>query len=159
MNKTYQYPSTMSTAYVGYGNPNQCGYRYLFTEENICNVQAEVTKQLQCILKKNIVVVKEQIIQLLSTLLENNSPIIGDIYTRFIIPSPEPRNDVLSINEQAVNIMVAQISEEYRMKAYNESLTIWTTNYGDFNKHGLRRHDIIKVKQNDVKRGQFNMRY
>lgn len=157
--KSYQNPSLMNRAYIGYGNPDQCGYRYLFTNDNVMFIQQEINKQLKQLIKKNIIVVKEQIVGILSQLMNNNNPIIGDIQTRLLIPSAVPRNDVDSITQQCINIIVANIVDEERMRAYNESLTIWTTNYGDFNKHGLRRHSVLKMREKDVKRGQFNMKY
>lgn len=156
---SHQLPSIQSRSYVGWGDPQQLGYKALFSELNIRNVQKEVNRQCMNLINKNIWVVPEQIVNMLSSVLRNNSPMIGDIFTRFVIPSEVPRNDFLVINSRAINIMVSQIVEEERMTAYNESLTIWTTNYGDFNKHGLRRHDIIKTRQKDVQRGQFHMRY
>ena len=158
----YQLPSDFSYNYVGWGtggSTDQVGYRILFSRANILCIQDRVNKYLINVIGKNIIVPEKQIAHLMSSLVKYNSPLIGDMYSMFIIPEEVPRNDVRDLNEQAFNLIVAQITEEERILKYNQSLTIWTTVLGEFNDQGLRAHPIIKRKERDVPRCQFNMRY
>jgi hypothetical protein len=58
-----------------------------------------------------------------------------------------------------VNVIVNTIVNEEDARKWNESLNIWDTVYGDFNRRGLRAHAVIRKKDNDYLKGQFNMNY
>lgn len=84
---------------------------------------------------------------------------IGDIYSRFIIPQEQSRNDMRTIVNQTINIIVSNIKNQMGMEEANKKLTVWTTLLGDFNKEGLRAHGHIKLRRKHPQYMAFNMNY
>jgi hypothetical protein len=134
------------------------GYRLFFSKENMTRISKEITQQL---IKAGypMIVTNDVISGVMSGILRNHTPTIGDIYTQYTIPQNIPRNDIANLNSRVVNTIVSTIINEQDMKKWNESLNIWDTVYGDFNRKGLRAHSIIRKRDNDYLKGQFNLNY
>jgi hypothetical protein len=140
-------------------NETNTGYRLFFSIENINRISLKICKVLREA-GHNIVVTPEVITGVMSDVIgRKNTPQIGDIYTRYIIPLEDPRNDISDLNDRVVNIIVNTIINEQDQIKWNESLTIWDTVLGDFNRQKLRSHSIIRKKDNDYMKGQFNFNY
>jgi len=60
---------------------------------------------------------------------------------------------------RTINLIVSYIKNQIETNECNKNLTIWTSVYGDFNKHGLRGHPPIKLKENTIQPMMFNMNY
>lgn len=147
-------------SYVGWDiiTQNNPGYRMFFSEENIMMIQSMVRDRLKQA-GHDVIVTKRVIAGVMSDIVRKNTPKVGDIYSIFNIPDQQPRSDVLSMNQRVINILVQTILDEYEMKKWNESLNIWDTVYGDFNRKGLRAHSKIRKKDKDILKGQFNINY
>lgn len=140
-------------------NETNTGYRLFFSLENINRISLKICKLLREA-GHNIVVTPEVIAGVMSDVIgRKNTPQIGDIYTRYTIPLEDPRNDISDLNDRVVNIIVNTIVNEQDQIKWNESLTIWDTVLGDFNRQKLRSHSIIRKKDKDYMKGQFNLNY
>lgn len=137
---------------------NGAGYKFYFSQENVNFISSQVTKVLKSF-GHDIVVSPNVIGGVMSDIRSAQNPKIGDIYTRYIIPQEEPRNDAKSMTEQVINVIVNQILGEKQQECCNSKLSIWSTVLGDFNAEGLRSHSIIKTKQNDYIKGIFMENY
>ncbi len=140
--------------YATWSNPN----KYFFSRENMDNISKEITTRLKNT-GQTIRVTDRVIGGVMSNVSLNNNPKTGDIYSRYIIPDSAPRNDIASLNEQTITVIVNTILDEYETTKLNQRLSIWNTVYGDFNPEGLRAHSILKTKQNDYLKGVYMMNY
>jgi hypothetical protein len=139
-------------------NETNTGYKLFFSEENMTRLYNQICKQLRAA-GYNIAASRNVIAGVMSSVLRNHTPQIGDLYTRYNIPLANARNDIAQLNERVVNIIVSSIINEEDTRKWNESLNVWTTVLGDFNSAGLRAHPIIRKRENDYMKGQFNMNY
>lgn len=148
--------------HVGFDNtalsPN---LQQLFDPKRIIQLQEKITQLLEGVSKdgRPIIVPVETIGSVLYQCYQSNSPLVGDIYTRYIIDQDYERNDVRTITDRAVNIIVSYIRDQYEMIENNKKLTVWNALLGDFNNQGLRAHAPIKIRKGGPDRFQFNMRY
>lgn len=138
-------------------NETNTGYRIFFSKENMDRISQVVSAKL---LKAGhrMVVTPRVIGGVMSDVINTYQPVIGDMYTIYNIPN-KPRNDVERLNEMVVNVIVSTIINEEDVRKWNESLSVWDTVYGDFNRKGLRAHPVLRTKQNDILKGQFNLNY
>jgi hypothetical protein len=137
---------------------NNLGYRIFFSKENMDRLSNIISTKLAKA-GFRMIVTPRVIGGVMSDILRKNTPEIGDIYTRYTIPSQVQRNDVANLNERVVNTIVSTIINEEEAKKWNESLSVWDTVYGDFNRKGLRAHSIIRKRESDYMKGQFNLNY
>jgi len=146
--------------YVGWAHSaiQQSGYNAYFSEANIQALQDTI----HSILKQqgyNVIPSKKVVQDVMSTVLNYNTPVIGNIYTVFTIPETTARDDVANMNQRVVNIIASNIINEYDTIRNNEQLSAWVNVKGSFNKWGLRSHSIIRKRENDYAKGFFNMNY
>lgn len=133
-------------------------YKLLFSAKNFDLIAAEVKERLAST-GYSINVSRDVIGSALSNITIHNSPKTGDIYTRYVVPDSEPRNDVANLTQQAIDLIVNTILDDLETTKLNQRLSIWSTVYGDGNPEGLRGHSIIRYKENDYMKGVFNMNY
>lgn len=139
---------------------NKPQYKYLFSTEHLTSLQKKITQLLQGLDQygRPIIVPIDTIASVLNEVVSNNAPIVGDIYTRYILPDIESnRNDFRDIVDRTIEIVVSSIRNEYETIQCNQKLTVWNNLLGDFNKQGLRAHAPLKMRNNGPKRFQFNM--
>lgn len=156
------YSTNASSQYVGWDVSVNPSFETLFNKENIREYQQRITALLQGVepTGRPILVPTDTIVNVLYQCYKTNRPQVGDIYSRYIQAEYVfTRDDLTNIVNRAINIIVSQIKNEYAMIACNKKLTIWTTVLGDFNKEGLRSHDIIKIRRKRPEPMQFNMNY
>lgn len=137
-------------------------YECLFTCETLEKISKKITQLLEGVDSKgrNIVVPLDKIAHVVSQVYQSQNPIVGDIYSRYIISGIESvRNDIRQIIDRTISIIVTTIKDEFEVTENNNKLTIWTTLLGDDNAHGLRAHAPIKLKNRGPDRHQFNMNY
>mgnify|MGYP000603149350 CR=1 FL=1 len=146
--------------HVGWDESNEC-IRYLFSPAVIDSISRKATELTIGVDPKNrpIIVPSERICEVVSSVYWNYRPATGDIYSRYIIPNNEQTNSVQNIIDQSLEIIVSYIRNNFGIKESNEKLSAWVQVLGDFNTHGLRRHDIIKVLGKRPETMQFNMNY
>jgi len=133
--------------YVGYTESNTC-IQALFSKENIEYISKTVTnltRDVDCS-GRPIVVPNKIICSVLDDLYQGYRPSVGDIYTRYSIPTDCPIDMVNEITNQAIEVIVNDISVNIGMEQQNAQLNIWNaTLLGDFNEKGLRQHAPIKT--------------
>lgn len=146
--------------YSGWQETNVC-LKKLYHPSTIKVISDKVTQLTQGVDPKNraIVVSKEQICNIIDSVYTNYRPAVGDIFTRYIVPNTEQQDEVQSIIDQTIEIIVNFIRSAYEMDRNNFSLTPWVQVYGDFNKEGLRQHSPIKTKDRRASTMQFHMNY
>ena len=128
-------------------------YKALFEQSTVDIISKKVTELTLGIDKENrpIVVPDGTIYSVLSDVFTNFRPEVGDIYSRYNIPNGAgPRNDAQHMIDETIEIITSHIKNDLGMKQHNESLSIWSTVYGEFNENGLRRHAPIKVRRKNT---------
>lgn len=156
------YPTMADRKYVGWDVSKNDSFSTLFNRENVLVYQKRITELLQGVEPSNrpIIVPVDTILSVMYQCYQSNQPQTGDIYSRYIqAENTLNRDDLTNIVNRAINIIVSQIRTEYAMIACNNKLTVWTTVLGDFNREGLRSHDVIKLRKRGPERMQFNMNY
>ena len=151
---------TNNLTYVGWDTTTQgySNYKYYFTRENMENISKTITKKLED--SGYYYIVSYDVIGgVMSDMMKYHTPEIGDIYTQYTIPQQKVRDDIENLNSRVINLIVNSIIDEENARQWNESLDVWDTVYGDFNRRGLRAHSIIRKKDNDYMKGQFNTNY
>jgi len=146
--------------YVGYRETNP-GLIKLFSRPTIDTISHKITQLLLGVLPNNrpIIVPDTTITNILSEVKNSYNPNVGDIYSRYNIPSGDGDNSIQIIIDQVINIIVTDVKNNLETEHNNSKLTAWTTVLGDHNTQGLRGHDIIKVNNKRPKSFQFNMNY
>jgi hypothetical protein len=139
-----------------------CELNSMYSEPQLEAMSKAITKLLEGVDPENrpIIVSNENIASVMSNVYRFGTRTnIGDIYSRFIVPQAEARNDMRTIMNQTINIIVGNIKNQMEMEQANKKLTVWTTLLGDFNKEGLRAHAPIKLRRRHPQYMAFNMNY
>ena len=145
--------------HVGY-NPNNICQELFFSKRNVNMISKKVTELLQGvdIQNRNIIVPDNTINQVMSSVYNNFSPKVGDIFTRYNIPGKKNNNNQTMI-DMVINIITRDVRNNLGMIECNSKLSKWTTLLGDFNEHNLRSHSKIKLREKRPTPMQFHMRY
>lgn len=133
----------------------------MYSKENLDKISCKITELLQGVDKYNrpIIVPYKTICSVLSSVYENFRPETGDIYTRYNIPTEGGGNYVQRMIDEVINIITTDVKVNLGMDQSNSKLSIWTTVLGDFNKHNLRAHPKIKLRERRPQPMMFNMKY
>jgi hypothetical protein len=156
--------NTNSYAFVGYDTTYDDLEltQQVFSPENISRLSSIITQATSDLdpYGRKIVVPAQRIAEVLSSVFRYGTRAhVGDIYTRYIIPQERARNDLDNINLQTLNVILSTVRDEYETIRNNKQLSVWTTVLGDFNKNGLRAHDVLKIRRKMPQRMMFNMNY
>lgn len=137
--------------YSGY-QPYSPGYDKFFSQTTIDIISRQVSQNLMGLLPDNkIIKVSNNVItNVMSSVYEDRMSKIGDIYTIFTIPDSRPVDFVNDMIDRVIETITQNIRTEYEMILHNQSLTKWTTVLGDFNKHNLRSHSDIKIRERNT---------
>lgn len=146
--------------YVGweYSAIQQNGYNVYFSDDNIESLRYSI----HAILKQqgyNVIPSRKVVEDVMTTVLNYNTPVVGDMYTVFTIPDNTPRDDVANMNQRVISIISSTIISEYDTVRNNQELSAWVNLKGASNKWGLRSHSIIRKREKDYTKGYFNMNY
>lgn len=136
---------------------NNSEYDYLFSKEHIIKCQQKITQLLEGVTDRPIIVPIDTISSVMVSCFKSRRPKVGDIYSQFIQPN-EHRNDIRDIVDRTINIIVSQVTTEFKTNECNRKLSIWNTVYGDFNQHGIRSHPTVKIREKRIN-NEFHMRY
>lgn len=133
----------------------------MYSKENLDRISFKITELLQGVDKNNrpIVVPHKTICSVMSAVYENFRPETGDIYGRYNVSKAGVYNYTNRIIDEVINIITTDVKVNLRMDESNSKLSIWTTVLGDFNKHGLRQHPKIKIREKRPQPMMFNMTY
>jgi len=133
----------------------------LFSPENIRNISTKITELLVGVDKQNrpIIVPDKSICSVMSAVFDNFRPETGDIYGRYNVPNNGSTSYTQRIIDEVINIIVNDVKVNLGMDQCNQNLSAWTQVLGDFNKHGLRSHSQIKLRERRPSPMLFNMNY
>lgn len=153
--------------HVGYSDHicgEGCGtscMRQFYSKSNINKISCKITELLRGVVKNNraIIVPDRTICSVMSAVYENFRPETGDIHTRYVVPKAREQNYTQRMMDEVINIITSQVRNTLGMEECNRNLTVWTTVLGDFNKHGLRSHSRIKLRERRPDPMRFNMNY
>lgn len=147
--------------YVGYSDSFMPTVRSLFSEPTMMFIQKKVYERSKAYFPQGVLVKCEVIANVLDSVFNAFRPPTSDIYSRYNIPTNDiANNDYISnIISQTIRIIIDDVVNTLGIEHANQSLNIWTTVLGDFNKHGLRSHDQIKVRENKPPSGLFFQNY
>ena len=144
------------------GYMGTCAKQY-FSKDTIDMISKKVTELTMGVDKENrpIIVPDEQICNVMSQVFISNKPKIGDIYTVFIIPDSAPRNDVQLMIDRTIEIITNNIKTTLGMDQWNQSLSIWDTVLGDFNRQGIQQtpRGFAKINRKHPKKMFFFENY
>lgn len=137
--------------HVGYDPSTPC-YSNFFNQKTVDIISRQVTQNLLGLLpnNKSIIVTNEVIGHVMSGVYQDRMAKVGDIYTIYNIPDSRPVDFNNEMIDRVINIITSHIKTEYEIIENNEKLTKWTTILGDFNKHNLRSHPEIKVRERNT---------
>jgi len=111
-------------------------------------------------LNRPITVPNSTIHDIMNNVYQSYRPPTGDIHSRYIVESGTTSESyVQNMIDQVIEIITSTIRNTVEMEENNKKLTVWTTVYGDFNKHGLQQHSQIKIRKKRPTPMQFHMRY
>jgi hypothetical protein len=159
------YNNDMFIKHVGYSDNLGTDYpsptEQFYSQKNVNKISKKITELLMGVDKNNrpIVVPDKNIYNIMNSVYANFRPETGDIFTRYHIPNEKDTNTISHLTNQVINIIVSDIRNNLGMEECNSKLTVWTTVLGDFNKHGLRRHSKIKLREKRITPMLFQMNY
>jgi len=150
--------------YVGWETVSQDNplVQKLFTKTTLSVIQQKTGDYLSGVDPngRRIIPSERIVISALFGVFREHVPRTGDIYGKYLVVDQAKRDDYSYIVDKTISLLVQGIRDDVETAQHNQSLTIWTTLYGDFNEHKLRQHPPIKV--NEGKRPDpflFHMRY
>jgi hypothetical protein len=153
--------NTQYNRFVGYEQNQELNN--FFSNDTVNFISKKITQLLEGVHPENkhIVVPNKNIIAVMNQVQSNFRPPVGDIYSRLHIIS---QNKVEDYNPEMIDQVIETITSYVRntieIEENNKKLTIWTTVYGDFNAHGLKRHSQTKgIRHKRPTPFQFHMKY
>ena len=133
-----------------------------FNQNTVQLISKKVSELLQGVHPENkrIVVPDKNIVAVMNQVYTNFRPPVGDIYSRYHIPSQGKTQDYTAeMIDQVIETITSYVRNTMEMEENNSKLTVWTKVYGDFNAHGLRRYSTMKVRLKRPATFQFHMKY
>ena len=147
--------------YIGWKGGDDYIKKY-FSDKTVRVISAKITDLLTGVDPhgRPILIPDKTILSVMSEIYKSYRPPVGDIHSRYIIPTKEgPYSYIQEMIDRTIEIIVSDLKNSFGMKYNNESLSIWTTVYGDFNAHKLRQHGPIKVVNKRPDPMQFFQNY
>ena len=135
--------------------------RDVYSPETLKKISGIITETLKGVdpQGKDIVVGEGVIKSVLNSIIESHIPRSGDIYSKYQIMYNDPNNSAEDIIGKTIEVITYTMRNQIEMTANNNKLSVWDNLFGDFNKHGLRAHPNIKLKERHPDYMLFNMRY
>ena len=92
---------------------------------------------------------------------QGRSIVVPDKTIRLIVSSGSIYRDnyIQNMIDQTIEVITSYVKNTIGIEENNKKLTIWTTVYGDFNRHGLQQTPKIKIRNKHPDHFQFHMRY
>jgi hypothetical protein len=146
--------------YVGWDESNPAVQR-LYSPNTVKLISKKVTELTRGVDPQNraIIVPDNRICEVLDGIYANYRPSVGDIHTRYILPNNGQQDQIASVIDQAIEIIVGNVRNSIGMERQNEKLSAWVQLYGDFNQHGLRQYPPIKLRERRPSTMQFFQNY
>lgn len=122
----------------------------LFSPETLLLISIQVTKNLAELLKREITIPFDVILNVLDALYIAYSPQSNENYYRGINSNP-----IVNLVNQSITLITQQVYSELLTEQNAANLSAWTTILGTNNCHGLRAHSQImhssKLRSNLLK--------
>jgi hypothetical protein len=146
--------------YIGWSENNKCIQEY-YSDDTVNLICKKITELTMGVNRDNrpIVVPKQRVRQVMDSVYQTLRPPVGDIYSRYIVPNENQPNMIDRMIDQTIEVCVSNIRDSLGIEENNQSLSIWSTLYGDFNVQGLRQYPPIKIRGRRPATMQFNMTY
>ena len=148
--------------YIGWKGGDDYIKKY-FSDKTVRVISAKITDLLTGVDPhgRPILIPDKTILSVMSEIYKSYRPPVGDIHSRYIIPPKRSAGDnyIQTMIDQTIEVITSDIRNSIGMEENNKKLTIWTTLYGDFNKHGLQQTSQIKIRNKHPDHFQFHMRY
>ena len=133
----------------------------LFSDRTIQTIQQKASQALNGRVKgiDRVIRPSERVVRgALQTVYMDHSPNTGDIYGKFTVLDG-PGSNYNAIVDKTVSMLVQGIEAQLNME-HNNKFSAWDARVlGDFNAQGVRRHDVIKLRERGPDRMQFHMKY
>lgn len=155
-------------------------YKFYYDPSVISWISDAVMHKTMGLDKRPIRVTEQVIKNVLDSFLSNHRPYLGDIFTRYNIPSDgnfsgdfggdfSRNNGIDSIKtnvglssnfiiNQVVEFISENLKNEYMINANNQRYSAWNVLYGA-NNLGLRAHSQVKLREKRPTPFQFNMKF
>ena len=150
---------------VGLGGDNGGVFGSTYAQFNN-NMVKYVSQTITNVLKQrgyNVIVPDDKIVHVMTEVYKNQTPQVGDIYSRFIIDGigGRERNDLQMILDKSIEIITNQITNEFDMAKNNEQFNVWNTIVlGETNPLGIRPYPPIKLDNKSFNRNAiWNLKY
>ena len=88
----------------------------LFSEKNLQSIGNKVSEKMAC-LGRPVVLTMKTISSAVSSVLNTYQPQLGDIFSIYHIPAKECRHDMLTVNEQATELIYKQLKTEFGLES------------------------------------------
>ena len=157
--KDYDFIDENKYRYIGLDNNYDFNKMY-YSTKTIKLISEKVSELLDGVdhMKRKIIIPDKTISHVMSSVHNNYKPNVGDIHSRYIISSRN-YNMFQNMIDRTIEIIVSDVKNHELTRQNNEKLTIWTTVLGEHNEHGLRSHDIIKIRNKHPHRMAFFENY
>lgn len=158
--RSYQFVGWDSQVAELQKNPSQWGvYDFYMTEEVRDFIKKSAEDNIYTTTGVKYTFPNPTVERVMTSAYNDYRPEVGDIYSRYTINCDAKVNDLNVLVQRAVEWITNKVRNEVLMRRNNESMSVWSTLYGSFNPHGLRAHSIIKLREREPARMQFNMKY
>jgi len=148
--------------YVGWNGGDDQIKKY-FSDGTVRIISAKIIDLLQGVdpQGRTIIVPDKTILSVMNDIYESYRPPVGDIHTRYIVPTGSLYRDnyIQNMIDQTIEVITSDVRNTIGIEENNKKLTVWTTVYGDFNRHGLQQTSQIKIRNKHPAHFQFHMRY
>lgn len=121
-------------------------------------IQQQVLQRSKCQIPQGVFVPENIIKDVLSQEYSNLRPPTGDIYSRYILPTPI-NSSYWDLVNRIVNTILQASVNTLQIERANLNYNAWDQVLGTFNRHGIRPHDVIKVRDKRPTTGLFNWNY
>ena len=139
--------------HVGYSDSTE-GIAIFFSNDMVKYISKEVTRHLE----GKVIVPCDKITHVMNAIYDSFRPSTGDIHTRYSIPT-EDKTYLQDLVDQTINVIVRSVRDHLQTEDRNRQLSVWSSVYGTFNKHGLLAHQPIKILNKHPRKGLFNENY
>ena len=135
-----------------------CAY---FPPNVVQYIQQQVLQRSKCQIPQGVLVPNHIIKDVLSQEYSNLRPPTGDIYSRYILPTTDPavNSSYWDLINRTINTILQTSVNTLQLEKANLKYSAWDQVLGTFNRHGIRSHDVIKVRDKRPTTGIFNWNY
>lgn len=147
---------------LGGGNGGVYGTDYAQFNDNMVRYVSDMVTSVLRSRGYNVIVPNESIVHILTEVYKNQTPQVGDIYSRFIIDGigNRQRNDLQMILDKSIEIITSQITDEFDMVRNNQQFSVWNQVLGSQNPLGIQRFSKIKLANRGWNKSSiWNMKY